>query len=221
MLAAEALRIAQAVDDKFLLIIAHHHLGRLQFDRGAFADSVEHWEEALSIGRAWDISDYATANTAGLIVAYCRSGRPEYALEQAGSNLTSVPLWHGEACFLTGRLEEAREVAAQGLTSYRQRGERLFEGWVLHLLGEIAASGDPIEVGRAEGYYREALALAEPRGMRPLVAHCHLGLGTLNRRTGDTANAKEHLTAATTMYCEMGMGFWLEKAEAELGGVER
>ena len=57
--------------------------------------------------------------------------------------------------------------------------------------------------------------------MRPLVAHCHLGLGTLNRRTGDTANPKEHLTAATTMYCEMGMGFWLEKAEAELGGVER
>ena len=57
--------------------------------------------------------------------------------------------------------------------------------------------------------------------MRPLVAHCHLGLGTLYRRTGDQAKAKEHLTTATTMYREMDMTFWLEKADAELGGVER
>ena len=57
--------------------------------------------------------------------------------------------------------------------------------------------------------------------MRPLVAHCHLGLGTLYRRTGDAAKAQEHLTTATTMYREMGMTFWLEKADAELGGVER
>ena len=57
--------------------------------------------------------------------------------------------------------------------------------------------------------------------MRPLVAHCHLGLGKLYRRTGDRAKAQEHLTTAATMYREMGMTFWLEKAEAELGGVER
>jgi hypothetical protein len=54
--------------------------------------------------------------------------------------------------------------------------------------------------------------------MRPLVAHCHLGLGTLYRRTGDRAKAQEHLTTATTMYREMGMTFWLEKAEHEMRG---
>ena len=69
----------------------------------------------------------------------------------------------------------------------------------------------------AEGYYREALALADTLGMRPLAAHCHLGLGRLYRRTGDGAKAHEHLTTATTMYREMGMGFWLAKAEVELG----
>ena len=52
--------------------------------------------------------------------------------------------------------------------------------------------------------------------MRPLVAHCHLGLGKLYRRTGDRAKAEEHLATATTMYREMGMRFWLEKAEAAL-----
>ena len=61
----------------------------------------------------------------------------------------------------------------------------------------------------------DALTLAEPRGMRPLVAHCHLGLGKLYRRTGKRDQAHEHLTTATTMYREMDMRFWLEKAEAE------
>jgi hypothetical protein len=54
-----------------------------------------------------------------------------------------------------------------------------------------------------------------PTGLRPLVAHCHLGLGNLYRRTGKREQAQEHLTAATTMYREMGMTYWLEKAAAE------
>jgi hypothetical protein len=57
--------------------------------------------------------------------------------------------------------------------------------------------------------------------MRPLVAHCHLGLGKLYRRTGDTAKAQEHVTSAATLYRDMDMSFWLEKADAELRGVER
>jgi hypothetical protein len=53
--------------------------------------------------------------------------------------------------------------------------------------------------------------------MRPLVAHCHLGLGKLYRRTGKRELAQEHLTTATTLYHEMGMTYWLEQAEPELG----
>jgi hypothetical protein len=52
--------------------------------------------------------------------------------------------------------------------------------------------------------------------MRPLVAHCHLGLGKLYRRTGNRQEVLEHLATAMTMYREMDMRrFWLEKAEAE------
>ena len=57
--------------------------------------------------------------------------------------------------------------------------------------------------------------MATELGMRPLVAHCHLGLGKLYRRTGKREQAQEHLTTATTMYREMGMTYWLEKAEIE------
>jgi hypothetical protein len=52
--------------------------------------------------------------------------------------------------------------------------------------------------------------------MRPLVAHCHLGLGRLYRRTGQREQAREHLATGVAMLREMDMRFWLEPAAAEL-----
>ena len=52
--------------------------------------------------------------------------------------------------------------------------------------------------------------------MRPVIAHCHLGLGKLYRRTGKREQANEHLTTATAMSREMGMRFYLWQAEAEM-----
>ena len=52
--------------------------------------------------------------------------------------------------------------------------------------------------------------------MRPLVAHCHVGLGKLYRRIGNTQQARTHLTDGVAMMREMEMGLWLERAEAEL-----
>src|SRR5437870_7757366 len=83
----------------------------------------------------------------------------------------------------------------------------------LHLLGDIATHPDRFDAESGEAHYRQALALAEPRGMRPLVAHCHLGLGKLYRRTGKTHQAHEHLATATPMFREMDMWFGLETAE--------
>jgi len=68
----------------------------------------------------------------------------------------------------------------------------------------------------AETHHRQALAFASELGMRPLVAHCHLGLGKLYRRTGKPEQAREHLATATTMYREMDMRFYLKQAEAEM-----
>lgn len=59
------------------------------------------------------------------------------------------------------------------------------------------------------------MTLASELEMRPLVAHCHLCLGRLYRRTGRPEQAQEHLTTAAAMYGEMGMMYWLEKVEKE------
>ena len=52
--------------------------------------------------------------------------------------------------------------------------------------------------------------------MRPLQAHCHLGLGTLYVQTGRTELARAALTTAVALYRAMDMTFWLPQAEAAL-----
>ena len=105
----------------------------------------------------------------------------------------------------------------RALTLARERSERCHEAYALRLLGEVAAHGDPPGVETAAGRYRDAMNLASEIGMCPLVAHCHFGLGKLDRRAGKRQEAQEHFTTATTMYREMDMRFWLEKAGAEMG----
>jgi class 3 adenylate cyclase/tetratricopeptide (TPR) repeat protein len=117
----------------------------------------------------------------------------------------------GRACLLLGRLDEARRLGARSIeSSQRQPG---FRAHALFLLGDLAAHPDEFDAESGEAHYRQALALARSHGMRPLVAHCHLGLSKLHRRTGKAEQARENLTAATTMYREMGMDFWLEQGK--------
>jgi hypothetical protein len=72
----------------------------------------------------------------------------------------------------------------------------------------------------AEAHYRQGLALAEELGMRPLVAHCHLGLGTLYATIGPHEYAQPELSTAIDLYRAMAMTFWLPQAEAALAQVE-
>jgi tetratricopeptide (TPR) repeat protein len=120
-----------------------------------------------------------------------------------------------EAYLGVGRLQDASSLAARALdlaVEHRRRGDQV---WALRLLGDIASRCDPPHLDPAADHYRQALALADELGMRPLVAHCHFGLGQLCGRTGKREEAQEHLTTATTMYREMDMQFWLEQAAGE------
>ena len=83
----------------------------------------------------------------------------------------------------------------------------------------LAESQDRSPVDGAEAArlgYLAALRRAEQLGMRPLVAHCHLGLGQLHAMRGDAQKAREELGQALALYREMGMQHWPDQAEAAL-----
>jgi tetratricopeptide (TPR) repeat protein len=132
--------------------------------------------------------------------------------------LCNLPL--GEAQLLADCLEEAHALAQGALILARKHQEHGNQAYALRLLGEIAAHRDPPETEQAKAHYRQALALAEELGMRPLQAHCHRGLGTLYATLGQREQARAALTMAIEMYRSMDMTFWLPQAEAALAQVE-
>ena len=125
-----------------------------------------------------------------------------------------IPL--GEGYLRAGRIEDSLQQAQHAADVCRQHHQRGHEAWAMRLLGEIHAHRHPPEAELAEAAYREALALAETLGMRPLQAHCHLGLGRLYSQTGRGELSRAELFTAIALYRAIDMTFWLPQAQAAL-----
>jgi class 3 adenylate cyclase/tetratricopeptide (TPR) repeat protein len=228
----DAIRIAEALEQPFSLIEACLGLAYLHGVRGDLSQAINMLERAVALSGE-DITIFGPNAMASLGHAYTVSGSVGEGISWlkqglAGQDSVGIGYLHavslvqaGEAYLLVEQVEDARTAAERALRFARERGERGHEAWALRLLAEIAAHSDPPDLESAPAQYGQALARAQELGMRPLVAHCHLGLGKLYRRTGKREQAREHLTTASTMYREMGMTFWLEQVESELRGVER
>jgi class 3 adenylate cyclase/tetratricopeptide (TPR) repeat protein len=221
----EAVRIAETIEQPFSLADAYHGLGLLHLRQGDLPQAIAILEKALAVCQTGDILLLLPNVAAALGYAYALSGRlaetPPLLEQAAERTTTSLRVAHiGEAYLLAGRLEDASQLAGRALARARDLKLCGNEAYALRLLGEIAAHRDPPEVEPAAAAYQQALTLAEELCMRPLQAHCHLGLGTLYAKTGRPEQARTELSAAIGLYRAMEMTFWLPQAEAALAQVE-
>jgi tetratricopeptide (TPR) repeat protein len=127
--------------------------------------------------------------------------------------------WLGEAYLRAGRMPDALECTERALRLARELQEPSSQAQALWLRGEIAAHHGPPEREAAETAYHQAQSLAQTLGMRPLLAHCHLGLGTLYDGLDQPEPARLELSAAVELFRSMDMAFWLSRAEAALTRV--
>ena len=227
----EGLRIAEAVAQPGSLMMASWEIGLLALRQGDLPRALFRLEQAVALCQNADLPFYFPRMASVLGAAYTLGGRVADAvplLTQALEQTTATgmvgdqalcQLSLSEAQLLTGRLEEAHILAERTLAHARERQERGYQAYALSLLGDIAARREPPESASAETHYRQALALAEELGMRPLQAHCYLGLGTLYVQMGRPEPARAALTAAIELYRAMEMTFWLPQAEAALAQV--
>jgi class 3 adenylate cyclase/tetratricopeptide (TPR) repeat protein len=228
----EANRIAEAVAHPGSLIWAACGIGLLALRHGDLPRALPRLERAVGLCQDVDLPVLFSRAAAALGAAYILSGRIAdavplltHAMEQMSATEAIVHqalcrLSLGEAQLLAGRLEEAQALAERALVLARTHQERGHQAYALRLLGEIAAHRDSSDVEQGEEYYRQALALAEELGMRPLQAHCHLGLGTLYATTGQREPARAELSTAIELYRSMEMTFWLPQTEAVLAQLE-
>src|SRR5262245_37339806 len=220
---AEVIQLAEPTQHAFTVGQAYRAALHLHLLKGDWVKARSMSEHGLAVARTGNVALHIPVPVTASAWALAQLGEASEALNRIreGEPLVERAIavnrargyqWLGRACLLLDRLDEARRLGDRGReSSMSQPGM----AHALHLLGDIATHPDRFDAESGEAHYRQALALAEPRGMRPLVAHCHLGLGKLTRRTGKPEQAQEHLARATTMYREMGMTFWLEKAAAE------
>jgi class 3 adenylate cyclase/tetratricopeptide (TPR) repeat protein len=230
-LGEEGLRIAEEVAHPGSLMYAYHGIGLLALRQSDLPRALPLLERALGLCQDVGLALFFPWIAAALGTAYALAGRVAdavplltQALEQATATGTVVhqALCHlslGEAQLLAGCLEETHTLAERALAHAREHQERGNQAYALRLLGETAAHCKPPESELAESYYCQTLALADELGMRPLVAHCHLGLGTLYAASGQREQARTVLSTAIALYRDMDMMFWLPQAEAALAQV--
>jgi tetratricopeptide (TPR) repeat protein len=192
--------------------------------RGEFGVAATVLDRALALSESLDIRVWLPVLASNLGHAYVELRRIDEAMPllQRGAALVGedepMRLVQLAVGYLrAGRVQDASSTVKRALAIAIDRGQRGAAADARRTLGEIMATGgDSVDAASAEAEYKTALDHGESLGMRPLVAHCHLGLGKLYRRTDSPDQAREHLATATTMYCEMEMRFWLEQAEAEI-----
>jgi tetratricopeptide (TPR) repeat protein len=227
----EALRLATLGGRGSTPMIVHGCLGHLYLSQGDLEPAVRVLEQGLALCRATSHRNWLSRIAAGLGSAAALQGRlaeGRALLEEAISESSRTGelqgqadrvAWLSEVCRLAGRGEEAWQHARQALDLARQQKERGGEAHALYQLGAVQAHADPPDTAQAEAFYQQALTLAEALGMRPLQAHCHLGLGTLYVRIGRLEQACAALSTAIGLYRAMDMTFWLPQAEAALAQI--
>ena len=108
----------------------------------------------------------------------------------------------GRASLLLGGREEAKTLAGQALTHAPANSGNAAQA--LLLLADIGTEADPVDADASEAPYGRALAIAESRGLRPFIAHCHVGLGgstgarTSVSRLANTSLRRRRCTARWT-----------------------
>jgi class 3 adenylate cyclase/tetratricopeptide (TPR) repeat protein len=221
-----AMQIAGRTNHPHTLVESHAALAGVSLERGDLPTALEVFERGAALLRRGSARDMNVSS--GLGYVHALAGRLAEALPmleetvRAKASISAMASGRAvhmsrlaEAYLWAGRGDEALKYARSAVELSMKHHERANEAIALKVLAEITALGGSPEATSAYQYYADSLALAQELGMRPLVAHCHMGLGKLYRRVASRLEAMEHLTTALRMYHEMGMRFWPEQTDAE------
>ena len=187
----EGVRIAETVNHPFSRIGAYWGIGSVYLRKGDFHQAILLLEHGLGLSQVVHSPDWFTVIASALSLAYALSGRIAEALrllEQAvaqgamrshGSPRSGTPLSAKRTCWPVAWRRRVHRPGKPSRSPVPTRNEAARRG----PCGCSATSPRMMrpQVEIAEAHYQQALALvlAEELGMRPLLAHCHLGLGTL------------------------------------------
>ncbi len=222
------MRRAEAAGQPFAIAVLGVGAGYVHVRRGAAAQAIPVLERSIKFCQTYSIDIQIPWAASCLGLAYALSGRHEAGIEYAQEGVQRgkalgltrfQPLrqtFLANAYLIAGRHEDALEAARDAMDRARRYHEPGPEAWALHLIAVSSMEGELPGPRRTEKLFCDALRLADELDMRPLVAHCHMGIGQVHHRLGHLSEAQAEFLEAAALYRQMDMQFYLEQAEANL-----
>ena len=188
---------------------------------GHLENAIKHAEESQTVvlrglGLAW------------LGYAHCVVGESKIALELSEKGLkmhTDLGIqWWRSAChwfcsnahFELGDMGKAKMHAERALQFSLENNERAWQGISRVWLGRVVAKMDEIQARAAEEDIPQGISLLEELKILPYAAQAYLWLGEVYAESGRREKALANLKKAEAMFQEMGMDYWLAKAQEAL-----
>jgi class 3 adenylate cyclase/tetratricopeptide (TPR) repeat protein len=186
--AQKAIKYSEQTEMVILLWIAPTQLGHVYYLLGELETARQHFEKRLEIYRSTEYPMALSWNYYGL----------------------------GMVCLDSSDLQSARSNINESLKLSQRYGEKVQEGLSTVALGRVTSKADLSQSARAEEYILQGIKMLEELKCKPYQAQGYLSLGELYADLGQKQKALESLNKAEAMYREMGMDYWLRRAQEDM-----
>ena len=228
----KGLRFAREIKDLYCIGFVEAFYASATALRGDAEQTILHAERAIrnceetgflsTIGAAWQISGWGHLMLGELGIAREHVEKGHAHDIASGFSLVSSLYYElmVEICLDTGDWDTARRYADQGLQCAKTQGATIYEGRLEILLGAALARADSSQRAEAEEHILEGIKLLEGLKVKPLQARARVYLGELYANTDQKEKALRTLKKAQGMFREMGMDYWMAKAEKAMKALE-
>ena len=224
----EGVQIGEEADHATSLIHMLCSMGMLYLLKGEQERAILFLDRSLGLCHLSNIPVYVPFTASRLGSAYVNVGRITEALpyleQGVEDSLKSGRMAFASLCMASlaegylfaDRVDEAVKCAARAIELAKQYKERGHEAWALKISGDISLHDRDGNAAAAETFYKQAIALGQGLGMRPLTAHCRIGVGSVYAKQGATEKAGQEFAAAIEQFRSMEMTHWQNQGEVLL-----
>jgi class 3 adenylate cyclase/tetratricopeptide (TPR) repeat protein len=219
----EGLEILAAHEQPFSRVLIQLGFGLHHMRRGEFESAVSILSDTLEICRSAEVLTIYPIAAAWLGQALTGAKRNAESLDVLGDAVhretyrfggkycwIHLFLAYAEAHYENDERRPAYKELRRALELAKSCQEVVHYAYGLRLRGDFLLNApQPVQ---ARGAYEEALAIATPRGVRPLAAHCKLGIAKCARTLGNTEMAGQWADLARRDFEKMGLSYWALRA---------
>jgi tetratricopeptide (TPR) repeat protein len=222
---------ATKMNDLIALGLVEMQYGHFYIAKGDWEPSREHFEKGIKHGEETKLAIVSAMSWSGLGYACSMLGDPETGKRHAEKGL-KIHRDSGVEMFLSmthsllggihlnlGDLKNARNLAKEALRLSQKNNEKAIEGLSWLLLGTISGKTEPLQINKAEECILKGIEICKGLKIKPHYSLGHLYLGQLYMDAGEKEKAIDNLKKAEGMFREMGMDYWLGKAQEVLAAL--